>query len=544
MIKNDFLIFSSLLCSVFVSPLFGQAVKRVGEVKYISHESYYINLGSKLGLSIGDTVTVKRNNRFIANLLVENIADHSASCKLLNQRSPIEQGDRVETFVRVVTHQPKRKNGSDPESLKTERKSRFKQGQNRSLRKGKKREINRLRGRFSIQSLWFDDKSSSNRDYQQLGLRSKLTVEKFLGLPFELRFRWRSRAHHRERVLSSDISDNELTHNVYELGLVYQNGKSPFEFGFGRILSHQIRGLGYIDGGLFSFKMNGHWRVGVAGGTQPGLRNSAFQSNEQKFGLFVNFEKGNYQSRRISSTVAFSGSYHGGKNSREFVYLQNNFWMGSKFSIYQTVEVDFNRGWKQDYGDKKVQLSNLFMSARYSPTDFISLSLSYDSRKTVRVFETRSIPDSLFDETTRQGLRSGITLRLPHRMRLSGNFGIRFRAGGLRNTTSASGALTVRQIFNTWATFNARLSYFSTMFTKGYRPHISMRFPIKRGLAINVGGGSYIYQTSSRTSYDNWLETNGYYRINRWLFANFGYRMFIDDRLKSGRLFVECGVVF
>ncbi|MFQ5444787.1 MAG: hypothetical protein ACE5EK_09240 [Nitrospinales bacterium] len=290
--------------------------------------------------------------------------------------------------------------------------------------------------------------------------------------------------------------------------------------------------------------MNSRWRIGVAGGSQPGLRNSALQTSEQKFGFFLNFEKGDYQTQRISSTVAFSGTYHDGTNSREFVYLQNNFWMSKKFSVYQTVEVDFNRGWKQDYSDRSMQFSNFFISSRYSPADFISINLSYDTRKAVRVYETRSIPDSLFDETARRGFHSGVTFRLPHRIRLSGNLGIRLRQGELKNTTSASGALTIRQVFNTWATLNARVAYFSTMFSKGYRPYVSMRFPIKRGLAINVGGGSYIYETGGDRSYDNWLETNGYYRVNRKLFVNFGYRMFLNERLRSGRLFLESGVVF
>ncbi len=543
--KNILGMVSAVICIMSASPLLGQQpVKRVGEVKYISQQSYYINIGTKQGLKAGDILNVRRNNRLIGRLIVENVAKHSSACRLLNQTSIIKKGDRAEVFVQVVTNEAKEEK---PERLENKKPDSMAKpsGKNGNYSKKKKRpSSNRVKGRVSIQSVWLDDKSSFNSDYQQFGLRSKLSVDKFLGLPFQLRFRWRSRAHHREKVLSSAVSNNEFTHSLYELGLVYQNGNSPFELGLGRILSREIRGLGYIDGGLFSYRMNGHWRVGVAGGTQPGLRNSAFQTNEQKFGLFVNFEKGDYQTQRLSSAIAFSGSYHGGKTSREFVYLQNNFGIGSTFSVYQTVEIDFNRGWKYDYAKKNVQFSNLYFSTRYTPADFISLNISYDARKAVRVFETRSIPDSLFDETTRQGFRSGVTLRLPHRIRLSGSFGIRLRQGGLRNTTSASGGLTVRQIFNTWATFNARLSYFSTMFTKGYRPNMTMRFPITRGLAINVGGGSYIYQTGNQTNYNNWLEANGYYRINRRLFANFGYRIFIDERLKSGRFFVESGVVF
>ncbi|MFQ5675348.1 MAG: hypothetical protein ACE5G1_05575, partial [bacterium] len=538
-----------ILCALgyflFGSLLFGQTLlKRTGQVKYNSHQWYYINLGSKDGLKINDVLNVYRDNKLIGSLIVKHIAKSSASCILGNQTGIVKKGDRIEIFVSSFPDHPVIGPPHNEENRKVVPQSRFKPSKNVTLRKNSEQNKNTVRGRFSVQSLWFDDKTGADSDYQQFAFRSKLTVDKFLGLPLELRFRWRSRVNHRDRVFSSDISESEFTHDVYELGLVYQNPKSPYEFGLGRILAREIRGLGYIDGGLFSYKVNGNWRVGVAGGSQPGLRNSAFQTNEQKFGFFLNFERGNYQTQRISSTVAFSGSYHDGMNSREFVYLQNDLWVSRRFSVYQTVEVDFNRGWKRNYSNRNVQLSNFFISSRYSPVDFLSINVSYDTRKAVRVYETRSIPDSLFDETARQGFHSGITVRLSRRIRLSGNWGIRFRQGGLGNTTSASSALTVRQVFNTWATLNARLSYFSTMFSKGYRPYLSMRLPIKRGLAINVAAGSYIYQTSGQRTYDNWLEANGYYRINRRLFANFGYRMFIDNRLKSGRLFLESGVVF
>ena len=98
--KSNFWILSSMICFVFVSPLLGQQlVKRVGEVKYISQQSYYINLGTKQGLKAGDILNVRRNGRLIGRLIVENVARNSSSCKLLNQTSIIKKGDRAEIFV-------------------------------------------------------------------------------------------------------------------------------------------------------------------------------------------------------------------------------------------------------------------------------------------------------------------------------------------------------------------------------------------------------------------------------------------------------------
>ncbi|MFQ5641807.1 MAG: hypothetical protein ACE5IR_27850 [bacterium] len=540
-----FLLMGLLCCVGWVSSVTAlPRIKRVGEIKYISKQTFYINLGSKQGLGIGDTLVVKRKNRGIGVLIVEHVSKLSVACRSVLSRSKLKQGDLVEFVVSVKPSQPK---VSAPDSLRKRQRKRMSSSFQKTVKRSTRRkrgETNIIQGRISLQALGLDESGGAHLDYSQMALRAGLKVKRFLGMPLNFRFRWRSRSHHRERELSSEFSDNEWTHNVYELGLVYENDDSPYEFGFGRVLSHRIRGIGYVDGGLFSAKMRGPWRVGLAGGTQPSLRGSGFQTEEQKFGIFLNFEEGEHRTQRISSTVAFSGRYHQGKPSREFLYLQNNFWKGAKFSIYQTLEVDINRGWKSDGRHNSIQFSNLFVSTHLSPRETLSLTLSYDARKSVRVFETRSIPDSLFDETTRQGLHTGITLRLPNHIRLSGNFGMRFRKGNLKNTTSASAALSVRNVFNTFASINVRFSYFSTMFTKGYRPNFSVRIPIRRELLLNLGAGSYVYQTGYKTTRSNWVQVDSYYHLNRWLFANLGYRLFFDERLRSSRVFVETGVVF
>lgn len=534
-----------LSSSVLPAISFGQTlVRRTGEVKYLSQNSLYIDLGSEQGLRKGDTLTVKRDRRVIGKLVVQNIARLSAACKFLSQNTPIRIGDQVEIVILMRDKVPAATPVESTKEKGVESQLARPQSPKRRLRRRPvASKNNRVKGRFSMQMLSLDDQTPSNRDTYQMAFRSKLKIERFMGFPVALRVRWRSRSHHRQNLQSSEIATDEWRHHFYEFGLVSNSKEANVEFGLGRVLSNRIRGLGYIDGGLFSLKMNGVWRVGVAGGTQPSLRTLAFQTAEHKFGIFLNFEKGEYGKQRVSSTAAFSGRYHKGEVSREFFYLQNTTSFGGKFSLYQTVEIDLNRNWKRDSGHASFQLSNFFLSANYYPTKFISISGSYDARKSVRVYETRSIPDSLFIEVLRQGFHAGITVRLPNRIRLSGNLGIRLRTGQLRSTTSASFGLSVPRIFNSWATLSARLSYFNTLFTKAYRPSVRIRLPVTRGLSVNASGGSYVYQSSSGTTHSDWLEANGSYRINRRLFSSFGYRMFLDERLRSARLSLELGVV-
>lgn len=532
-----------LVLAAFSSVFAQQVVKRVGEIKYISQQSYYINLGSNQGLSVGDTLIVKRNSRVIGRLVVENIARHSAACKKLNAGMNFQQRDRVEGLVRIKTSRvgpiSPQKQTREVRDNPTYRRTR----PSRSARKAKKQKDNDVSGRFGLQTLWFKDHSGSNLDYRQIGLRSKIRVQRLFGSPLELQMRWRSRSHHRDRVVGSSVSADEWTHRVQEFSLRYTSRNSPYEFGVGRLLAGEIRGLGYIDGGMFSVNFYGPFKVGVIGGMEPGLRNSGFQTQERKFGAFVGFQEGDYNTRRIESTFAFSGSYHSSTVSREFMYVQNSYSMGSRFSVYQTMEFDLNRGWK-NANNAFLQLTNFFLSARYSPTNFLSVDLSYDARKAVKIYETRSIPDSLFDETTRQGMHAGVLLRFSRNIRLSTNFGLRLRKGNLQNTRSMSSSLTIRRVLHTWTTVNARFSYFSTMFSRGYRPNLSLRVPMTRKLSVNFSGGMYIYQIGGTTTQNKWFETLSYYRISRRFYTNLGYRLFIDEQLKSGRVFLETGVTF
>ncbi len=89
-----------------------------------------------------------------------------------------------------------------------------------------------------------------------------------------------------------------------------------------------------------------------------------------------------------------------------------------------------------------------------------------------------------------------------------------------------------------------RVAYFSTQFTKGYRPDVNLRIPVSRNLSFDVGAGSYIYQTGNLTTRSHWLEAQANTYLSRRIYANVGYRAFFDDRLESGRWFVETGLIF
>ncbi len=512
------MIFFAMITTIEAKPF-------VGQVKYISLDIYYVNLGKKQGVNEGDTLSVIRNRNLVGKLRVIKVANYSCACKLITRKNKIKLGDQVVALKSGLLN--------NSEILSPQKRRKY----------GPYFQNNKLKGSIDFQTLWFNDMSNTDIDYSQQALVSKIEIERLLNTPLRLSMRWRTRRHHRETTFNNRIATDEWRHHIYELGLIYEPENSPVEFAMGRFLDHRVRGIGFVDGALFSVKLNPRWRIGLVGGTEPGLKNLDFRTDEQKFGVFINHERGDYQTQKISSTLAFSGRYHSGEVSREFFYLQNNYWRGGKFSIYQSVEIDINRGWKRRLQNASLQISNFFLSLHYTPYDNITVNLSYDARKNIRFYENRSIPDSLFDETIRQGIHTGFTIRLPRQVRFSGNFGVRLRKGHLKNTISASGALYVRNLLK-HVSMSTRLSYFSSMFTTGYRPSLDIRIPLQREFTLRLGGGSYIYKLGNSTSSNHWLEVDADYYFNRWFFGSLGYRYFITNQLKSGRFFLETGVQF
>ena len=98
--------------------------------------------------------------------------------------------------------------------------------------------------------------------------------------------------------------------------------------------------------------MGTRYRLGVAGGTEPDPDNSSFDADNSRAAVFLSFEGGSPENQRIASTVAFSGSYHSGTVSREFVYLQNAYSYTRRFTAYQSLEIDINRDWRRGSGGK------------------------------------------------------------------------------------------------------------------------------------------------------------------------------------------------
>ncbi len=529
-----------LISSIMFSgqPIYGQQIsKKQPIVKYITKDAVYVNAGKSEGLLVGDTLKVIHDGQIGAFVVITHLSSKSTAARVIRSMFKIEIGDKV-----VLPHINFSAEMHSREGQPV-RKSRQKVRRGVS-RKTKKKAANHLQGYYSIQSYLQDANGGMRLSSFQPSMSGRLKIKNLLGTGMEFRLRQRSRFYNRSYSSGYSLRGDEWVHRVSEICLSYAPKNSAVRFGIGRVYSRHIRGIGLIDGVYISTGLGAHFRVGVAAGMEPNFQTSAFNSKRNKYGAFLALETGSYARQRFATTVAFSASSENGTVNREFVYLQNNYTLANRISLYQSVEIDLNRRWRRAAAGKSLTFSNIYLTANLHLSDAISLNFSYDARKNVRTLNTINTPDSLFDDVVRKGLSTGLSLNLPANIRLGANLFVRFQEGHTPNTVSSSYFLGIRRFPFQGHSVSARLAHVSTEFTTAYRPTFTYRLPLGRKLLVTLGSGGYIYQTAGQTKKSYYVEMQGHYSFMKRFFLSANYRQYLDKFTKSKQLSMEIGVSF
>lgn len=493
-------------------------------INYVSADAVYVNVGRRAGLVTGASIAVLRGGKQIGYLEAVHVSSHSASCRVVEQKSGFKAGDRV-MFERVETAAP-----VEPamEKRPAQRDRRRRVGSTR----------NRLRGYLAFQHMWVQDLSGSNRGSSlQPALSARLVVANVLGTEARLNFRHRSRMNYRPQS-----GERDWSHRLTELAVRHGNAAEGPVVGFGRMVVDEVHGLGYVDGAVFSVQVSPHYRVGVVGGLEPNPVDMRVQTGSRKFGSFVNWQGGSYESSRLSLTTALSGSYVDGLVDREFGYLQATYSYTSLVYLYQSIEVDVNRHWRKDANGSRLSFSNFLFSANANPTSFLALDASYDARKNFHDYNTFETPDSLFDNNTYSGYGGGMSIDLPHNIQIRGNSGVRFRGTTEETNRYYSISATARHLPLPGHHFSARWSVSRTRYVTGYRPTFTHRFPVGRKLRLKAGAGAYRYTQGTITN-DSWfVEGGAYYTFGKRYYVSGDMRQYIGGSVDSFQLFTEAGL--
>ena len=309
----------------------------------------------------------------------------------------------------------------------------------------------------------------------------------------------------------------------------------------GRIGGRMTNSAGPFDGLAVNRRLGAQTRFGLFGGFAPEWGSLGFGTDDHLLGADFHYNRRTANGRTLDLVMAGIGRYRSGEISREYVTMTTT-WRGSKgLSLLQAAEVDFNRGWRQDAGARSVVLSSIAFTGRYQFNRQLSADLGYDNREPVRTWETRSLPDSLFENAGRKGLRASVRLRPVGRvtLNLSGNLRKDDRSG--EDITSWNARVNAPGVLMDRLNLYGGLRSFDGPWLSGWAPMMGLTKALQSGYNLRTEAGYYSYtgniDDSSRSN--TWALLGVSKDLSAKLSASMEYRQDWGDDIEGRRWFLE-----
>jgi hypothetical protein len=497
-------------------------------VNYVSADGVYVNVGRYAGVVPGTRIAVLRDGKRIAVLEAVHVSSHSASCRIVEKTSDPRAGDAI-SFTRSKTPPPAPESSAVTSPEASDREDR------RPRRRG---EPSRLRGYVALQNMWIEDMSGSGLTSLQPAVSGRLVASNIMGTTGSFFLRLRSRLYYRP-----EPNESVWSHRVTELAVRFGDPEY-FTWGVGRMVVDDVHGLGYIDGAAVTVHITPQYRAGIIAGFDPFTADMRFDPSYRKFGTFLTWQTTGSSRSRLALTGALSGSYVDGTINREFGYVQGVYSYGNVLHVYQSMEVDLNRQWREAANGGRLTFSNFLTSITATPTERLVLDFGYDARQNYRDMNTFETPDSLFDDNTYTGWNAGATYAVNSNVSLRANGGLRYRGSSEQTNRYYSLSSTIHHLPMRGQHLTLRWAASQTQMVTGYRPSANLRFPLGRRLRMKAGIGGYIYSQENLTSKTFFAEGGAYYTFMTRYYASADLRQYVGGNLESFQLFTEVGVNF
>lgn len=429
--KIRFIIFS-LFCLTVSASAQSKSVELKGSVSFISSQNVYVKFVNTVGIQIGDTLFILKNNDLKPALVVNNLSSISCVCTPLNgmQLSVTNEliaKKRIEMPLEVIAEKSTEPVdvtdlaiNNKPKETATENKARFD-------------------GRLSISSYsnFSANPLSTNTPNYRLRYNLALNAEHIAntGLSFE---NYMSYTH-----TLNNPAEKFKDLKIYNLALRYDFGKNT-SLMFGRKINVNTANVGAVDGLQFEQKFK-NITVGALAGTRPNDSTYGFDSKLLQYGAFISH---NFQNDHSSAqtSVAFFNQTNNLKTDRRYLYLQHSNSLLKNVDFFGSAELDLY-AIENNKPITDFDLTSLYLSLSYRPIRKLSLSLSYDARKNVYYYETyKNRIDSMLEKETRQGLRFRFNYRPFKYFSWGGNAGYRLQTPTSNESMNAISYLTYSKI--------------------------------------------------------------------------------------------------
>lgn len=364
-----------------------------GNVSFISSENAYINFTNTRGIQTGDTLWVVRNGKSVPALLITGTSSISAMGKpfaginlRISEEVTVFPHDETPTLPVEVASQKNNEPVAMTDHL-TEK-----------AKEDKKRRPANVYGRISVSAYGNVSDNVYSQNTPNLRMRYNLSLNADRLANGKLSFDTYLAYTHK-----LDASETWKDLKVFSLGVNYKFDKT-MSISFGRRINMNTANIGAVDGIQFEKKLS-NVTVGGLVGSRPNDSTYGISPKLFQYGAFVAHEFKNEQGGSEHTSLAFFNQTNTFKTDRRYIYLQHTNSLLRRLDFFGSTEIDLYSV-ENNVAKNTFNLTSLYLSLNYQPTNKLSLSLSYDARKNLYFFETyKNKIDSLLEKAMRQGMR-------------------------------------------------------------------------------------------------------------------------------------------
>jgi hypothetical protein len=319
------------------------------------------------------------------------------------------------------------------------------------------------------------------------------------------------------------------------LSLNYKFGKASTVFA-GRYLNPKISNISAVDGIQFEQGFS-EWFVGLVAGARPDFNNMGVNFKLFEYGAYLN-RNDQFAEGSMSNTLSYFEQTNDYKTDRRFIYFQHSNSLIPITRLFVSSEVDL---YKKEMGESKndVSLTSLFASVNIRPSEIVSFMFSYDARKNVIYYETfKSLTDSIYENETRQGFRSRITLKPVRNLFIGGNYGYRFRPGDIKPSNNYGGYITYSSVPVVEFSPTVSYTYLSSSYLKGtiWGAQISKSITYGLDLMLDYKNILYEFYSGIHELKQHSASANLFISLLKPVSLNFAYEGIFEDEKTSGRV--------
>jgi hypothetical protein len=391
----------------------------------------------------------------------------------------------------------------------------------------------------------FADGTGEGSDVTQSAAVVNLRLRQIGGGPLTARIRLRAG---QERIVRPDRpAETGPYDRFYELTLAYEPVGGATSWQVGRLPAGPEVGFDYLDGMLGEYRLTPGVGVGAFFGNRADLEGLSYDSGGQAYGAFFHHLKESADNPFYSEAyVSVIGEYRQGETNREYVSLYGRQGSGSRWSIYERAELDFNRDWRAENGASSYQVSNLLFAGTYTLAKAVRVGVSYDQRRRYLTLDDRDTPEELFDDALREGLRLNLYLGTGRSPRANLSAGLRRREGSSEKNLTYNASVYHPNLFGWNLLAGTDYAAFSGETSDGYRAGLRVQKYFSSGydLEITVGRSNTTLKLIDQERSTQWVRLSGTAQLGRRFFLIGEYENTTGDDLAGERLFLQLGYRF